>query len=457
MKKKLVLLPLLISGFIFAQQNSTFKEDSLQFRGIAKEVMNHSNAYNNLHSLTKDIGARLSGSDAYEKAVEWSVQKLKEAGADKVWKQPVMIPVWERGTESLHFKNEQGKWEKVKMLSLGNSEGTQGKDLIAEVIVVKNFEEFNQLKPEQVKGKIVLFNYPFKKEFINTFEAYSDASKYRSQSASAVAKKGGIGVIVRSMSTADSDVPHTGGMRYENGLPKIPAIAIGTKTADQLEKISRSKKLTVKINSNCGMKGEKSSYNVIGELTGKNSDKKIIIAGHLDSWDVGEGAHDDGTGIVQSIEVLRAFKQLKLQNNHTIRVICYANEENGVKGGTTYADELNSEKEPHIFAIESDAGGFSPRGFSLDMDAEKKAQIQSWSNLFAPYQIVDFTRIGGGVDIGPLKKHKVPLAGLLPDSQRYFDLHHSEEDTFEKVNKRELNLGASAMTQLVYMIDKYWK
>lgn len=456
MKKKLVLIPLIISGFLFSQTKISYKEDSVQFRSIAKEVMNHSLAYENLRSLTKGIGHRLSGSEGYDKAVEWSVQKLLEAGADRVWKQPVVVPVWVRGKESLQFKNDEGKWETVKMLSLGNSEGTNGKDVIAEVIAVRDFDEFNQLKPEQVKGKIVLFNYPFKKELINTFEAYSDASKYRSQSASAVSKKGGIGVIVRSMSTADSDVPHTGGMRYEEGINKIPAIAIGTKTADLLEKLARSKKLVVKINSNCGMKGEKSTFNVLGEITGKKTNSVIVVAGHLDSWDVGEGAHDDGSGIVQSIEVLRTFKTLGLKNNNTIRVICYANEENGVKGGSTYANELNTVEEPHLFAIESDAGGFTPRGFSLDMTEEKKFQIQSWKDLFIPYQAVDFYRTGGGVDIGPLKKHKVPLAGLLPDSQRYFDLHHNENDTFEKVNKRELELGATIMAQLVYMVDKYW-
>ena len=452
--KKLLILPLLASGLLFSQQ----KEDSLKFREIAYEVLNNSTAYENLHSLTKDIGARLSGSEAYEKSVEWSVKRLQEAGAEKVWKQPVMIPVWVRGKESLQIKSKDGKWTSVKMLSLGNSEGTNGKDLIGEILVVKSFDEFEKLNPSQVKGKIVVFNYPFKQEFINTMQAYSDASKYRSRSASIVAKKGGIAVMVRSMSTAYNDIPHTGGMHYEDGTPKIPAIAIGTKTADDLEKLAKTQKIEVKINSECSMKGEKQSYNVIGEIAGKKSNKVIVVAGHLDSWDVGEGAHDDGSGIVQSIEVLRTFKKLGLQNNNTIRVICYANEENGVKGGTTYANELNINTEPHLFAIESDAGGFSPRGFSLDMSPEKRSQVQGWNKLFLPYQLHDFSVEYGGVDITPLKtNHKVPLAGLLPDSQRYFDLHHSESDTFEQINKRELNLGALAMTQLVYMIDKYWK
>lgn len=451
--KKLILLPLFLGGILFSQQ----KQDSTMFRKIAYDVMNDGTAYENLRFLTKNIGNRLSGSESYEKATDWAMETLKEAGADKVWKQPVKVPVWIRGKESLQIKGKDGKWKNIRMLSLGNSEGTNGKDLTGEIISVKSFEEFNQLPESAVKDKIVLFNYPFKQEIVQTMQGYGDAVKYRVGAASAVAEKGGKAAIIRSISTAFDDVPHTGVMHYKEGIKKIPEIAIGPKTADELEKLIKSQTVTAKINSNCGMKGERLSYNVIGELSGKKSNKVIVVGGHLDSWDVGEGAHDDGTGIVQSMEVLRAFKKLNYANNNTIRVVCYANEENGAKGGDTYADSVKISKIPHLFALESDSGGFVPRGFGLVMPKEKKGQIKSWAPLFLPYGVYDFSAEEGGVDIDPLQQLDVPLSGLIPDSQRYFDLHHSDSDVFEVVNRRELLLGATAMAQLIYMIDKYWK
>lgn len=277
---KLTIIPLFLGGILFSQQ----KQDSIVFRKIAYEVLNHSTAYDNLRSLTKDIGARLSGSQAYEKAVDWSVAKMKEAGADKVWKQEVMVPVWKRGAESLQIRSKGGQWKLINMLSLGNSEGTNGKDLIGEVIVVKSYSEFEKLPDSAVKGKIVLFNYPFKQELISMSDAYGDASSYRSKSASIVAKKGGKAVIVRSLSSTYDEHPHTGSMRYEPNTEKIPAVAVGTKTADEMENLIQKGGLEIKLNSNCGMQPDTKSYNVIAEITGKVNPKNIIIAaGHLDS------------------------------------------------------------------------------------------------------------------------------------------------------------------------------
>ena len=449
--KNLVFCMLLISGFCFAQN------DSVQFKKISDEILLHGEAYENLRELTKDIGHRLSGSENYDKAVIWAEQKLKEAGADKVWLQEVMVPVWERGKESLEIKPENGNWEKINMLSLGNSEGTNGKDFEGEILLVNSIDEFNQLPDEEVKGKAVFFNYPFRQDFVETFHGYGDAGKYRFSTASLVAKKGGKFVIIRSVSTGVDDVPHTGVMVYDPNYPKIPAVAIGNQTADELAELIKTQKISAKLNSNCGMKPDKKTYSVIGEITGKKDQKVIVVGGHLDSWDVGEGAHDDGAGIVQSIEILRAFKKLGIQNQHTIRVVCFANEENGSRGGKKYAQTAQENNETHLLAIESDAGGFTPRGLSLDMENEKRQQIQSWADLFLPYGVYDFSKSYGGVDIEPLKELlNVPLAGLVPDSQRYFDIHHTPEDTFEKVNKRELHLGAIAMAQLIYMIDKNW-
>lgn len=449
MKKLVATITLLLSLNLFSQS----KEDSIQFNRISTEILNKGKAYNELRDLTKNIGHRLSGSEAYEKSVQWAAQKLRDAGADKVWLQEVMIPVWERGNESLHIKTNSGKWTKLKMLSLGNSEGTKGKDVSGEIIMVKSFAEYDKLPAEKVKDKIVFFNYPFNQSYIETFKGYSDASAYRSTAAMLTAQKGGKFVIVRSLSSAFDDVPHTGAMRYKDDVAKIPAVAIGNITADELENLLKLQKIIAKLNSNCGMKGEKLSHSVIGELTGKKDKSVIVVGGHLDSWDVGEGAHDDGAGIVQSIEVLRTFKNLGIKNNHTIRVVCFANEENGVKGGQQYGKTVKEKGEKHLFALESDAGGFSPRGIALEMDDAKRNQIKSWSSLFLPYGAYNFEGRYSGTDIYPLKDMGVPTAELVPDSQRYFDIHHTEEDTFEKVNRRELLLGA---TQMIYMIDKNW-
>ncbi|MCE4063472.1 M20/M25/M40 family metallo-hydrolase [Chryseobacterium gleum] len=451
--KKILGTSLLLFGMLAFGQS---KEDSIQFRKISTEILNNGKGYTELRELTKNIGHRLSGSEAYEKSVKWAEQKLRDAGADKVWLQEVMIPVWERGKESLHIQTSNGKWKSLKMLSLGNSEGTGGKDVSGEIIMVKSMEEYDKLPVEKVKDKIVFFNYAFSQSFIETFKAYGDAAKYRTTAASLTAKKGGKFAIVRSLSSAFDDIPHTGAMRYEDKVSKIPAVAIGSTTADELEALLKNQKVMAKLNSNCGMKGEKLSHSVIGEITGKKDQSVIVVGGHLDSWDVGEGAHDDGAGIVQSIEVLRTFKKLGIQNNHTIRVVCFANEENGVKGGIQYGKTVKEKNEKHLFAIETDAGGFAPRGIALDMDDAKRNQIKSWSNLFLPYGVYNFEERFSGTDLYPLHDMGIPAAELMPDSQRYFDIHHTVEDTFEKVNRRELLLGATALTQIIYMIDKNW-
>lgn len=447
------ILPLFLGGILFSQN----AVDSIQFKNISDEILVNGTAYENLRDLTQNIGHRLSGSAAYEKSTDWAVQKLKEAGADKIWKEEVMVPVWERGKESLQIKEGNGKWRSLKMLSLGNSEGTKGKDLEAEIVFVKNKEDFDKLPDAAIKGKIIFFNYAFNQKFISTGQAYGDAGKYRRSAASWAGKRGAKAVIIRSLSSAFDDVPHTGMMRYdEEDTAKIAAVAIGPKSADELEKTLKTQKVFAKLNSNATMKGEKLAHSVIGEITGNKDQSVIVVGGHLDSWDVGEGAQDDGAGIVQSIEVLRTLKKLGIKNNHTIRVVCFANEENGVRGGNQYAENIKKNNEKHIFAIESDGGGFTPRGFGLVMSPEKRQQVQSWRNLFLPYGVHNFELEYAGTDIEPMEPFGVPLAELSPDSQRYFDIHHSEEDTFDKVNRRELLLGASAMAQLIYMVDKNW-
>lgn len=445
------LIQLTLATSLFAQN-----QDSLSLRTLSNEIMLNGTCYENLRVLTKTIGHRLSGSVESEKAVEWGRKAIQAAGADRVWLQPVDVPLWVRGQESLQVQLDGKHFTKIPMLSLGNTEGTGGKLLEKEILCVPSIEAFEQLPAEQVKGKIIFFNYKFRQDIINTFDGYGDAVKYRWVAVNKAAEKQAAAVIIRSVSTGADDAPHTGSSRYNDGVPHIPAVAIGNFSADKLAAACNKGPAKGQLVSNCIMKGTKRSYNVIGELKGTVSNEIIVVGGHLDSWDVGEGAHDDGAGCVQAIEVIRTFKSSGIRPKHTIRAVLFMNEENGVKGGVAYADSALKQNEKHILAMESDAGGFVPRGVGLVMPVELRQKVQSWSPLFFSYGIYDFNQEEGGVDIGPLKKQGVPLAGLLPDPQRYFDLHHSRNDVFETVSHRELKLGAFTMAAMVFLADKYF-
>ncbi len=383
---------------------------------------------------------------------------MKAAGADKVWLQAADVPYWYRGKESLELKMGD-EFKEVPALSLGNSEGTGGRVVKATVIMVRSFDEFKALPKSAVERNIVFFNYRFRQDFVNTFEGYGDAVRYRWSSPSIAAQKGAVAVIIRSMSTGVDDFPHTGGMHYNDSFAKIPEMALGNITADELEAAcKKGKVVTAKMRSECHMMHDLvRSYNVIGEIKGSEHPEQIItVGGHLDSWDVGEGANDDGAGCVQSIEVIRAFKALGIRPKCTIRAVLFMNEENGDKGGEAYADSAKAKHEHHILAVESDAGGFSPRGMGLVMSDAQKAHIRSYRNLFLPYNVYNFEVEEGGTDIGPLHKMlDVPNAGLLPDSQRYFDIHHTNNDVFENVNHRELKLGAMTMAQFIYLVSEH--
>ncbi len=434
------------------------QQDSLQFRKISDEILLNGTCYENLRVLCKKVGNRLSGTSAAAKAVTWGEKAMKAAGADNVWLQPADVPYWHRGNESLMIRRGDGKYEKVTALSLGNIEGTGGKLLEAAVVMVHSYEEFSTLPDKLIKGKFIFFNYRFRQDFPFTFNGYGDAVKYRWASPSIAAARGAVGVIIRSMSTGADDVPHTGSMHYNDSFAKIPEMALGNYTADSLEHYCQKGKVYAKMQSDCHMTEKLvRSYNVIGEIKGSQyPDRIITVGGHLDSWDVGEGAMDDGAGCVQSIEVLRAFKALGIRPKYTIRAVLFMNEENGLKGGLAYADSAAAKNEYHVLCIETDAGGFTPRGIGMEMSEVKKDKIRAYKNLFLPYGVYDFSQDEGGADIGPLhRKLDVPAAGLMPDSQRYFDLHHTNNDTFENVNHRELKLGAVALTQFIYLISEH--
>ncbi len=435
------------------------QDDSLTIRRLSDEILTNGKAYDDLHTLTKTVGARLSGSSQMVKAEAWGMTALKAAGADKVYEQECKVPHWVRGEkeQARIISMRRDFVPPLNVAALGNSVGTGPKGITAPVIEIRSFEEL-ELKKEEIKGKIVFYNYPFNPTFVKTFRSYGDAVRFRGAGPSRAAKYGALAVILRSMSHSTDNHPHTGSTRYNDSFPKIAAVAIGLKDADRLsQRIKNDPGMKVFLRTTCKMLEDTIGHNIIGELRGSEfPNEYITVGGHLDSWDLAEGAHDDGAGCVQSIEVIRTFKALGIRPKRTIRVVLFANEENGLRGGLKYAEEAKAKNEKHLFALESDAGGFTPRGFTMDMDAAKRSRIQSWAPLFLPYGIYDFSETGGGADIGPLHSQLgTPVAELSPDSQRYFDIHHAASDVFENVNKRELELGAVGMSALIYLIDKY--
>ena len=434
-------------------------QDAKTIRTIYDLALTQSEAYENLRVLCKDIGHRLSGSEGADSAVVWGQRVLGKLELDTIYLQEITVPHWERGRkEKAYFYNEKGK-NMLDVCALGGSISTGMNQFIkGDVLEVKSLDEVNNLPDSLVKGKIIFYNRPMDPKKISTFSAYGSCVDQRYSGAIEAAKKGAIAVIVRSMNVRQDDFPHTGSMAYKEGVDSIPAFAISTNGADYLsENVTKYDNLELNLKSFCKSYPDKISHNVIGEIKGSEfPDEYITVGGHLDSWDMGEGAHDDGAGVVQSIEVLHLLNLMNIKPKHSIRVVLFMNEENGNRGGKHYAERAAAKNEKHLMALESDRGGFSPRGFSVNGSEKQLNGIKKWVDLFEPYGIHEFKMGFAGVDINPLEDGKICLIGLSPDSQRYFDHHHSDNDVFEEVNKRELVLGAASMTSLIYLIDKYW-
>jgi carboxypeptidase Q len=457
MTSKLLTFSLLI--FLFGQGYGQMGEDSAMIRRLADTILTDGKAYGNLAVLTKKVGARLSGSAGFYKGEAWGQAALKDAGADKVWMQECMVPHWVRGGKDEAAFSPAGAGGKMPLdiLELGNSIGTGPAGISAPVVLIHDFDELERRKNE-VKGKIVFYNYKFNPLFVETFQAYSDAVRYRGAGASRAAKYGALAVLVRSMSSSVDNNPHTGAMNYNDSFPKIPAAAVGLKDADELARRLEGKEdISVYMRTLAQMLPDTLAHNVIGELKGSEfPDQYITVGGHLDSWDPAEGAQDDGAGLVQSIEVLRALKAAGYRPKHTIRVVLFANEENGGRGGRKYAEAAKAAGEKHLLGLESDAGGFTPRAFTLSLSEDRLAAIRPWVDLLKPYGVFQFEHGGGGSDVNPMERVLGSVVGeFRPDSQRYFDYHHSRGDVLEAVNKRELELGAVNMAALVYLVDKY--
>ncbi len=453
--KKLFLIIFLVLSFKLVSQS-----DAEVLKNIYDTSLSNGKSYDWLDYLSNQIGGRLSGSLNAELAVKYTKEELEKIGLDKVWLQPVMVPKWVRGAPEFAFiETIPGNTTPINICALGGSVTTPYGGLKANVVEVNGMEDLKSFTKEQIEGKIVFLNRPMNPTFIHTFEAYGDCGKQRYYGALEAAKLGAAGVLVRSLSLRLDDYPHTGAMTYKDTPvnDRIPAAAISTNHAELLSSMLKlDKNIKVYFKQSCKQLIDVQSYNVIGEITGSEFPNEfMIVGGHLDSWDLGDGAHDDGAGVVQSMDVLRLLKETGIKPKRSIRVVLFMNEENGLRGGKKYASEANRKGENHVMALESDAGGFTPRGFSFDCSDANFNQVLNWKPLFKPYLIHYFEKGFSGPDIRQLKSESNVLCGLRPDSQRYFDHHHAATDTFDAVNKRELELGAATMTALVYLFDKY--
>jgi len=444
-----ILFFVVLSDILIAQ------EPAKVLNSVFDEALSDRTAYNNLEYLCKHTKGRIAGSEAAEKAVEFTRSALISAGADTVWLQKVQVPHWVRGKEKCRVKSSIHGKKDLAITALGLSVGTDEKGISSKVIEVHDFDELKSLGPKRIQGKIVFFNRAFDNKLTNSFSAYSGAVNQRTSGASEASKYGAVAVIVRSMTHSLDNFPHTGLTRYAEGVTKIPAVAVSTLDAELLSAwLKTDSTLSVQLISTCSNLPDTWSYNVIGEIYGSSKPSEYItVGGHLDAWDIAEGAHDDGGGCVQAIELIRIYKKLGIKPKRTVRAVMFMNEEMTSTGGKTYAAEAKRKGEIHYAALESDRGVMSPRGFSFDTDSLKFEKLQCLTSWFAPYNIRDFDIGGGGSDIAPLKALGALQIGYIPDSQRYFWYHHSANDTFEQVNIRELQMGSAAIASLIYLID----
>ncbi len=434
-------------------------DDAKMVRSIFEEVLVNGETYPLLDHLANKIGPRLSGSEGAARAILWTRQVMEEYGFDRVFLQEVMVPHWERGEKEVCkiVASTGGDDLDLSVLALGGSVATPADGLTAEVIAVESLDEVAELGREKIAGKIVFYNRPFDQRSVNTGAAYGGAVDQRLRGASRAAEYGAVGVVIRSVTSSFDDTPHTGTLVYQEGIAKIPAAALGVVSANKLaERLQADASARLHLHMTCRWLPDAKSYNVVGEFTGSEYPEQfILVGGHLDSWDVGQGAHDDGAGSMQSIAALRTLQKLNYKPRHTLRTVLFMNEENGTGGGRKYAELAERNQENHVIAIESDAGGFVPRGFGVTAGETIIAKMRSWLPHFDRDTISYISKGGGGVDIRPLNSSLgVPIVGLITDSQRAFHVHHSVNDVFTAVDRRELELGTGALAALIYLVDK---
>lgn len=443
-------------GALLNTLSATAQEDSVLIRQLYDETLQRDVMDVNLRFLTANIGARISGSEQAKQAVAWAATTMSGFHPDTLYLQPVMVPHWVRGEKEFACLSSGGKTFHLDVCALGGSVGTSG-TLTAGVVEVRSWDELSSMDDRQVKGKIVFFNRAMDAREPEPFNAYLSVVDQRALCAIAASKKGAIAAMVRSLTLSKDDIPHTGAMSYEESVMKIPAAALSTNSADHLSAaLKADPSLKVSLRMNCIQLPDELSYNVIAEIKGTKDPKEIVTVGaHLDSWDLGEGASDDGTGIVQAMEVLRLFRATGIQPARTLRIILYMNEEAGAHGGKTYASEVKKRDEVHVAAIESDAGGFMPRGFRIEASAAVIARVKGWAQLLAPYHAGQISLQQRGVDLVPMKGIAKALLSLDCDDSRLFDIHHTVLDTYDEVSPREVSMGAGAMAAMALLFCKY--
>ena len=402
-------------------------------------------AYARLAHLTDSIGNRLSGSTNLERATQWALAEMKSDGLENVHAEKVMVPHWVRGAESLEMTSPVAR--KLPMLGLGNSVSTPPEGIAAEAIVVRNFAELDALG-ERVRGKIVVYNVPF--------TSYGETVRYRGAGASRAARYGAVAALVRSVTPLSLQSPHTGAMNYDEKQPKIPTAAITVEAAEWLQRMNdRGEPAMLRLKMEAKFLPDAESANVVAELKGSEKpDEVVLVCGHLDSWDVGQGAHDDGGGVIIAWEAVRLLKQLGLKPRRTIRVVLYTNEENGGRGGNAYLEAHRAELAQHVLAIETDSGAYRPEGFGLSDKAppQARANLIEIAKLLAGIRADGIAANGGGSDISPLMKEGVIGGSLDVDGVHYFEIHHTEADTLDKVNPQDLALCVAAMAVMVYTV-----
>lgn len=433
------------------------ESDKTTLTAIYQNALSTHHAANNLKELCSKAKGRLMGSKESELAIQLLRAQLLAINPDTCYLLPYTSPSWRCKSPAQARIQYGGRRESLRVVNLGLSVSTPAAGIEAEVLEVHTLSELDSLGSSAVKDKIVFFNRAMDNTRLNTFEAYSAAVDQRANGASKASQYGAVGVIVRSLSTEPNDFPHTGVSKYKAGVVKIPNLSVSTNDADKLSRLNKSNTgLKLWIKSDTEDIDTVHTANLIAEIKGSRHPEQVILIGaHMDSWFNTPGAHDDGAGCAQMIDVIRIFRQLNIRPEHSIRLVLFMDEEMYQSGSKAYAGYAASEKKEHIASIESDAGGSLPLGFGIDAPDSVISAVQKLSQPLSAYGIYKVAKGYGGVDIAPLKQFNVPLIGLMTNSQRYFDYHHSANDTYENVNRREMQMGTAAIAGLVYLIDRY--
>lgn len=439
---------------LFSFEAQSQDADSLIIRKIFDNVLTSKEAYQNLDHLCSNSPGRLVGSENSLVALAYMKSYFEQLGVDQVFLQEFRAPAWKCDSSSVSILTSDSEIP-LRSDALGPSASTPAEGINAEVLEVKSLEELEKLGKDVVSGKIVFFNRKWDPTFIRTFEGYGNAVDQRAHGPEKAAEYGAVAAIVRSVTNSQDYFPHTGSTRFKG--QKIPALAISTMDADMLSaSLSKEPNCKVKLYVKAKDIPETQTYNLIAEIKGKvRPDEVIVLGSHIDTWFNTAGAHDDGAGVVMTSDVLRVFKELCINNQRTIRVVVYMDEELYQSGGKAYLSYVKDKSEKQYLALESDGGAFTPSMFTVDAKEPIVQRIARFQKYLEPYGIDKIKAGWGGVDIGPLKEINVPLMSYGTDSQRYFDLHHSANDTFDKINLRELQLGAGCIASIIYLIDKY--